>query len=76
MSPEHYRFIRSIVPSENKTYLIKTFPEKVGKSNDGVDDPIGQSLENYARTFMELDEIIRRILPDIIALAENKEKND
>jgi protein-tyrosine-phosphatase len=76
MSPEHYRFIKSIAPSENKIHLIKSFGIDRSNLDEGVDDPIGGSLDKYGRTFLELDEIIRKILPDIIALSRNSNENN
>ncbi|MCP4632474.1 MAG: low molecular weight protein arginine phosphatase [candidate division Zixibacteria bacterium] len=77
MSPDHYNYIKSTVPSDKKTFVLKDFPQgEKGSRSVGVDDPIGRSLETYGKTFLELDEIIRKILPDILKLSKaKKEKN-
>lgn len=54
-----------------KTFLLKHFP----RSGDPgpvawVDDPIGQNLDRYRKTFLELDEVVRRIVPQIRDRAE------
>jgi protein-tyrosine-phosphatase len=70
-SGEHLHRIASWGPEfEQKTFLLKSFPV----SGDGgpefwVEDPIGQELDRYRATFMELDEALRRIVPRIHAWA-------
>ncbi len=73
MSPDHLKAIRSLLPVDDKMYLIKNFPEKTNSMNmEAVDDPIGGSLEVYSRTFLELDEILRKALPTIIEFSKKK----
>lgn len=70
MGHEHVRQISNLDGSaKNKTYLLKGFPNQYSKSQAQVDDPIGGTLEQYNQTFLELDEIIRRIFPKIEELA-------
>jgi protein-tyrosine-phosphatase len=72
MTPSHLRDVFSMVPeSKEKTYLLKKFPEP-GDDGDGVEDPIGGSLDQYNQTFLEIGEELGRILPEIIELAERK----
>jgi protein-tyrosine-phosphatase len=72
MTPEHLGYVKSMTSSNDHVYLIKRFPEK---SSDGkgpeVADPIGRPLEDYGRTFLELDEIIRKIFADIVSMSKN-----
>ena len=51
---------------EKKTFLLKLFPHSGDAGPEAwVADPIGQDLDAYRRTFMELDEVLRRIVPQI-----------
>lgn len=77
MSPEHLQQIEKMDRSSlGKTYLLKAFPHKDENEDLAVRDPIGGSLEEYNQTFLELDEEIRRILPEIIRLFEKKNEKD
>jgi len=69
MTPGHYEQILSLRSgADSKSYLLKKFTDG-GSQGEGVADPIGQSLDMYNRTFLEigeqlgkhLDEILRRI---------------
>jgi protein-tyrosine phosphatase len=72
MTSSHYRDIMAMCPeAEEKTFLIRKFPEP-GGYGEGIEDPIGGSLDMYNRTFLEIGEELGRILPDIIAMAEKK----
>lgn len=73
MAPEHVERIVSLDKSlKANTYVIKGFPNPYDRGQARVDDPIGGSLEQYNQTFLELDEILRKIFPKIIEMAENK----
>jgi hypothetical protein len=64
--------VKSILPeAEDKTYLLKSFPEP-GNDGEGVADPIGGSLDMYNQTFLEIGEELGRILPEIIDRARQK----
>jgi protein-tyrosine-phosphatase len=78
MSPEHLQQIEKMDRgSLDKTYLLKAFPHKDDNDDLAVKDPIGGSLEEYNQCFLELDEEIRRILPEVIRFFEKKnEKNN
>jgi protein-tyrosine-phosphatase len=77
MAPEHVEYILHNAPeARNKTYLIKSFPDVYSASREGVDDPIGGDLDQYNQTFLELDEIIRRIKPEILRLASSSMTGD
>jgi protein-tyrosine-phosphatase len=50
----------------NKSYLLKHFPTHGDPGPVAwVDDPVGQNLDRYRATFLELDEVVRRIVPHI-----------
>ena len=72
MAPEHSEsIIRKAPEAAAKTYLIKGFPEPLSKSQEGVQDPIGGTIDDYNQTYMELDEILRRIENKIITLSDS-----
>lgn len=76
MAPEHVQRILNIDDRAlRKTFLIRAFPSPYSPSQEGVQDPIGGSLEEYNETYMELDEILRRIANKIIELAGKSEKS-
>lgn len=69
MTTQHYNeIVRVKRDAKNKTFLLKNFPNG-GGDGEPVVDPIGQSLERYNETFLEIgeylgkyrDEITRRI---------------
>jgi protein-tyrosine-phosphatase len=67
LSGEHYEEIRTWGPAiAARTFLLKAFP---ATGNPGatawVRDPIGGEVSEYRKTFMELDETVRRILPEL-----------
>lgn len=69
MSKEHLKHIEKMDrKSLEKSYLLKAFPLKNEEDNLAIKDPIGCSLEEYNQCFFELDEEIKRILPEIISL--------
>jgi protein-tyrosine-phosphatase len=73
MAPEHAERILSIDRNLNDiTFLMKGFPTPYNSGQARVDDPIGGSLEQYNQTFLELDEILRKIFPKIIEMSEKK----
>lgn len=78
MSKEHLKHIEKVDrKSLEKSYLLKAFPLKNEDDNLAIKDPIGCSLEEYNQCFLELDEEIKRILPEIISRNEKKnEKED
>ena len=67
MAPEHVQAILAMnKKSASKVFLIKSFPEPFNVNQERVDDPIGGTLDLYNQTFLELDELIRRIFPRIL----------
>lgn len=71
MAPEHVQAILSLdKKAASKVFLIKSFPEPFGAHQERVDDPIGGTLDLYNQTFLELDELIRKIFPRIIEYSQ------
>ena len=59
-----------------KTCLLKSFPRREPASNEdqeagvlSIKDPIGGSLEDYQRSFLEIEKEIKRILPELLRQA-------
>lgn len=74
MSSSHCQEVIRIVPeARDKTFLLKSYPES-GCNGEGVDDPIGGSLDMYNQTFLEIGEELGRILPHIIEAAGKKKE--
>ena len=72
MEPSHCREVIRIQPdARNRVFLLKNFPDR-DCEGEGIDDPIGGSLDMYNHTFLEIGEELGRILPDIIKMAERK----
>ncbi|MCP4704916.1 MAG: low molecular weight protein arginine phosphatase [candidate division Zixibacteria bacterium] len=72
METSHCQEVLRLRPDAgNKVYLLKKFPDS-GCGGDGVDDPIGGSLDMYNQTFLEIGEEIGRILPGILDLIKKK----
>jgi protein-tyrosine-phosphatase len=78
MAQEHLDYIIRMDPAAaSKTFLLKAFARGTGASNgDGeegvlsVKDPIGGSLEDYQRSFSEIEMEIERILPELLQRAK------
>lgn len=72
LTPSHYKDILKLKKSAKEySYLLKKFPEK-GADGEGVIDPIGQDLEKYNETFLEIGEILGKILPEIVKRIDEK----
>ncbi len=66
MAPSHYEEVISQSRSaEEKTYLFKNFPDP-GGTGEKVDDPIGQTLDKYNETFLEIGEYLGKNLDEIL----------
>jgi protein-tyrosine-phosphatase len=66
MTASHYREIIGLSRgAKDKTFLLKSFPEP-GANGEGVDDPIGRSLQRYNETFLEIGEYLGKHLPKIV----------
>ncbi len=76
MSPEHVEYILRLEPAAaKKTFLIKAFPRPYSPAQEGVDDPIGGFLDQYNRTYLELDDVIRRAASEILKMASSAGKD-
>jgi len=72
MSSEHLSDVLRLSPeAEGKTFLFKNFPDS-SPYGEGVDDPIGQSLEVYNEAFLEIGEYLGKFLPEIVKLIDDK----
>jgi protein-tyrosine-phosphatase len=72
MSPDHcYQIITMVPDAAGKTFLLKNYPEP-GCDGEGIDDPIGGSLDIYNQTFIEIGEELGRILPHLAEIAAKK----
>ena len=87
MSDEHLEYIRKMDKKAlEKTYLLKTFPpsrhgirenhfasnEDKGEGVLYIKDPIGGSRDDYEQCFLEMEKEIRRVFPELIRKADEK----
>ena len=73
MSSRHHREVLRLSPeAEDKTYLLKKFPDNAPVGEE-VEDPIGQSLSRYNETFLEIGEYLGKHLPEIIKRIDAKQ---
>ncbi|MCK4385531.1 MAG: low molecular weight protein arginine phosphatase [candidate division Zixibacteria bacterium] len=80
MSDEHLEYIRKKDKKAlEKTYLLKTFPQNHLASNEDksegvlyINDPIGGSRDDYEQCFLEMEKEIRRVFPELIRKADEK----
>jgi protein-tyrosine-phosphatase len=76
MAPEHVEaIIRRNSDAVRKTFLLKAFPTPYSSSQERVQDPIGGTLDEYNQTYLELDEILRRIVNSIIQFFDSLKKD-
>ena len=72
MSGRHVSEVLRLVPeAETKTFLLKRFPVP-GAVGEEVEDPIGQTLERYNETFLEIGEYLGKHLPEIVKRIDEK----
>ncbi len=57
--------------AKDKTYLFKNFPDP-STNGERVEDPIGQSLDVYNKTFLEIGEYLGKHLPEIVKRINEK----
>ena len=77
MSLQHSDRVRRMDKSAGeKTCLLKSFPRREPSSNEdreagvlSIKDPMGGSLEDYQRSFLEIEREIKRILPELLRRA-------
>jgi protein-tyrosine-phosphatase len=72
MAHGHYEEVLMQVPSAgDKTYLFKNFPES-GGTGEKVEDPIGQSLDKYNETFLEIGEYLGKNIDEMLKRIDGK----
>ncbi len=72
MTASHLQEVLRLRPdARDKTFLLKNFPES-DPAGEGVEDPIGQSLDRYNETFLEIGEYLGRHLPEIVRRIDEK----
>jgi protein-tyrosine-phosphatase len=72
MTKEHVAEVLRQDPSaQGKVFLFKNFPDN-RKIGEPVNDPIGQALERYNETFLEIGEYLGKYLPEIIRRIDEK----
>lgn len=72
MAPGHHREVTRLVPeAADRTYLLKKFPDN-SPVGEQVDDPIGQTLDRYNETFLEIGEHLGQHLPEILTRVDAK----
>ena len=73
MASVHVREVLRQRPlAAGKSYLFKNFPDN-NPVGENVEDPIGQSLERYNETFLEIGEYLGRYLPEILKRIDEKQ---
>ena len=70
-SAHHGEVLRISPKGRDKIFLLKNFPSP-GVDGEGVEDPIGQSLEVYNQTFLEIGEYVGKHLPEIVQRINEK----
>jgi protein-tyrosine-phosphatase len=63
--------LRMRAGAEERTYLFKNFPDS-SPNGEGVEDPIGQSLDVYQKTFLEIGEYLGKHLTEIVRRLNEK----
>ena len=72
MAPEHLAEVRRLSPAAaDRSFLLKNFPDP-SPNGDRVDDPIGQSLDRYNETFLEIGEYLGQIIDEIVQRIDEK----
>jgi protein-tyrosine-phosphatase len=66
MTRSHVNAVLKLRPNaKDKTFLFMSFPNTVGSGED-VADPIGQALDEYNKTFLQIGEHLGRNLDSIV----------
>jgi protein-tyrosine-phosphatase len=72
MTSDHVKEVLRMTPSAiDRTYLLKNFPES-GTKGEPVEDPVGQSLDRYNETFLEIGEYLGKHLEEIVKRIDEK----
>lgn len=76
MSERHHRQVVRLDPTAaDRTFLLKSFPDD-SPDGEGVEDPIGQSLQRYNQTFLEIGEWLGRHLQAIVKRIDESSDGD
>ena len=57
--------------ARERTYLVEKFPTP-GDDGRGIEDPIGQSLDRYNETFLEIGEYLGQYVDEIVKRIDEK----
>ena len=69
MALDHYNYLTRRYPEfKDKIILLKQWKVQKKLANPSIADPIGHNLNFFTRTFKEISDEIKRILPEIIKL--------
>jgi protein-tyrosine-phosphatase len=77
MSLEHYLKVQKLsFASRERSYLLASYPQRPEETPLArIADPMGGDLELYERTFMKIDEHLRRILADLLERSKRSGEN-
>ncbi len=72
LAPTHHVATVQMKPEATpRTFLFKNFPD-ARPDGEAVEDPIGQPLDMYNRTFLEIGEYLGKFLPEIVKRIDEK----
>jgi len=72
MTPEHLQEVLRLSRSaKGKAFLFKNFPDP-NPDGEGIEDPIGQSLDRYNETFLEIGEYLGKYLDEVVRRIDEK----
>jgi len=67
MAKNHYEHLDDFPDASQKLYRLKAFPQtNSADARHSVEDPLGGTLEEYKVTYQEIEQEIKRALPEII----------
>lgn len=72
MTPQHVKeIVKTRRDASAKTFLFKNFPNPA-PTGESMADPIGQSLERYNETFLEIGEYLGQFVDEIVKRIDEK----
>lgn len=72
LADNHYEHLAKMPEADSKLFMLKSFPDgNSADPNHSVNDPIGGTLEEYKVTFGEIQNEIKRALPEIVRRIKN-----
>lgn len=73
MSGNHLDHIRKLNEnSMGKSFLLSAFPRRSEDESFWIKDPVGGTWDDYRKCFLDLKEIIERIISELIDIAKKK----